>query len=177
VTKGTDAIAAERQRQIAEEGYDAEHDQGHAHGLIRAARSYAYVARVGVAAAVRGTAYAPAEHPGEWPWAERYWKPTGDPVRDLVKAGALIAAAIDSLTDHTDEDAAADSPADGKYECMVVSTVASGPTQGRTIETGPLDEETARWLVDNGDERFTRVLYRRISAGPWEPVHRDGGRV
>ncbi|MGH3703011.1 MAG: hypothetical protein ACRDT9_00140 [Agromyces sp.] len=32
-----------------------------------------------------------------WPWADEFWKPTGDPVRDLTKAGALIAAALDSL--------------------------------------------------------------------------------
>ncbi|MCZ4066459.1 hypothetical protein O1W71_02095 [Microbacterium sp. H37-C3] len=173
MTKGTDAIAAERERQIVAEGYDAEHDAGRAHGLIRAARSYAYVARIGVVAAARGNAYAPDGHPGEWPWAERYWKPTGDPIRDLVKAGALIAAAIDSLTDHAHKDAAAESRADGRFEWMVVTTVASGPTQGRTIATDPLDEETARWLMADNDGHFTRVLHRRIAAGPWEPVHTD----
>jgi hypothetical protein len=37
--------------------------------------------------------------PGWWPWAERFWKPTPDDrVRELVKAGALIAAEIDRLT-------------------------------------------------------------------------------
>jgi hypothetical protein len=35
--------------------------------------------------------------PAEFPWDAKYWKPTGDPVRDLTKAGALIAAAIDSI--------------------------------------------------------------------------------
>ena len=32
-----------------------------------------------------------------WPWHARHWKPTGDPVRDLTKAGTLLAAAIDSI--------------------------------------------------------------------------------
>lgn len=31
-----------------------------------------------------------------WPWSREAWKPTGDRVRDLTKAGALIAAAIDA---------------------------------------------------------------------------------
>lgn len=36
--------------------------------------------------------------PGKWPWARNWWKPnTSDPIRDLVKAGALIAAEIDRL--------------------------------------------------------------------------------
>jgi hypothetical protein len=33
----------------------------------------------------------------DWPWDERWWKPSNDPIRDLVKAGALIAAEIDRL--------------------------------------------------------------------------------
>lgn len=38
-----------------------------------------------------------ADPPPDWPWdLKRHWKPTpGDPVRQLVKAGALIAAEID----------------------------------------------------------------------------------
>ena len=33
----------------------------------------------------------------DWPWGSEYWKPSEDPVRNLVKAGALIAAEIDRL--------------------------------------------------------------------------------
>lgn len=97
-TTGADLIAAERERQVTEEGYTAEHDEGHAYQLAYAARVYAAQATVNIA---EGTSDAMphgwARFEG-WPWAERYWKPTGDPVRDLVKAGALVAAAIDSLT-------------------------------------------------------------------------------
>jgi hypothetical protein len=32
-----------------------------------------------------------------WPWADEFYKPGTDPVRTLVKAGGLIAAAIDAL--------------------------------------------------------------------------------
>lgn len=30
-----------------------------------------------------------------WPWDEEYWRPSADPIRNLIKAGALIAAEID----------------------------------------------------------------------------------
>ncbi len=30
-----------------------------------------------------------------WPWGKSWWKPSDDPIRDLEKAGALIAAEID----------------------------------------------------------------------------------
>lgn len=37
------------------------------------------------------------EAPDEWPWDVSWWKPSADPERNLVKAGALIAAEIDRL--------------------------------------------------------------------------------
>ena len=92
MTKATDMIAAERERQITEEGYSAEHDKDHALELTKAAQCY-----VGVGIRAQRYAAHPLTVPIMWPWADRFWKPTGDPVRDLVKAGALIAAAIDSL--------------------------------------------------------------------------------
>lgn len=107
MTKATDLIAAERDRQVNEEGYDEEHDKGHALQLTDAARVYADAATIYLH---EGTAVA---LPGQWargrgwPWHGSFWKPTGDPVRDLVKAGALIAAAIDSLMLEPAEDAPA----------------------------------------------------------------------
>lgn len=89
---GTDLIALERHRQIAEEGYDAAHDAGHADELADAAAAYA------VAHAWRGSDEGTQAAPPEWPWSLVYWKPTpNDRIRELVKAGALIAAAIDSI--------------------------------------------------------------------------------
>ena len=90
---GASLIAAERARQVSEEGYDAEHDQGHSHDLMLAAQAYASYAAGGRSYSAIGE----ERSSSWWPWAESYWKPTGDPVRDLTKAGALIAAAIDSL--------------------------------------------------------------------------------
>lgn len=91
---GAERIAAERQRQIDEEGYTAEHDRGHAAELFMAARCY------------MESAYIAARFPGQrmgcpmqWPWDARYWKPTGDPVRDAEKAGALASAGIDAWAD------------------------------------------------------------------------------
>lgn len=31
----------------------------------------------------------------DWPWDEKWWKSSADPIRNLVKGGALIAAEID----------------------------------------------------------------------------------
>ena len=85
---GGAAIAAERRRQIEEEGWTAEHDDQHDTGqLIAAAICYALNAR-----GWRTT----ADMVRLWPWDDRWFKP-GDYRRDLVKAGALIAAEIDRL--------------------------------------------------------------------------------
>ena len=32
-----------------------------------------------------------------WPWDKKWWKPSDDPIKNLIKAGALIAAEIDRL--------------------------------------------------------------------------------
>jgi hypothetical protein len=103
MSKGVELIAAERERQVTEEGYTVEHDAGHARDLVNAGIEYAdateFVLRGG--SVTPGNPYVEDEHLGpvtRWPWAPEFWKPTGDPVRDLTKAGALIAAAIDSLT-------------------------------------------------------------------------------
>jgi hypothetical protein len=87
---GHELIAAERQRQIDGEGWTAEHDEAHWDGqLVRAALCYATPPR---ARDMIGRL------PRHWPWEARWWKPTPeDRVRELVKAGALIAAEIDRL--------------------------------------------------------------------------------
>ena len=88
-TDGVDLIAAERLRQIEGEGYDPEHDAEHPEEMARAAACYAMP--VGDRPFEYGV-------PLLWPWTPDYWKPTPDDrVRELVKAGALIAAEIDRL--------------------------------------------------------------------------------
>jgi len=90
---GIELIANERQRQIDAEGWTAEHDSKHYSGeIIAAARSYAKVAQKQVCGLP--THQLPFF---EWPWDDKWWKPSDNPVRNLVKAGALIAAEIDRL--------------------------------------------------------------------------------
>lgn len=83
---GAELIAAERQRQINEEGFTLEHDQKWTDELVRAA--YCYLVNA------ENPLLGP---PSVWPWHEDWWTPSDDPVRNLVKAGALIAAEIDRL--------------------------------------------------------------------------------
>lgn len=93
---GIELIAEERQRQIEVEGWTKEHDAEHKNGeLAKAAICYAdpnihyhWENRI-----IR------CRVPNKfWPkqWDIHWFKPT-DRIRDLVKAGALIAAEIDRL--------------------------------------------------------------------------------
>jgi hypothetical protein len=89
---GVGLIAAERRRQVEVEGYDASHDAAHnnADDLALAGATYALTADMRILWHKR--------QPVTWPWGAPYWKPTPDDrMRELVKAGALIAAAIDRL--------------------------------------------------------------------------------
>lgn len=82
MSTGAELIAAERRRQIEIEGYTPEHDAEHRTQLRKAAIAYLL----------------PNRADEWWPWDWSYWKPSGtDQIRNLVKAGALIAAEIDRL--------------------------------------------------------------------------------
>lgn len=87
--KGIELIAEERQRQIDVEGYDAMHDRHHTpQVLCRAAMGYALH---------EDSSKLVADAAGNlWPWNKKFYKPK-DHLRNLVRAGALIAAAIDRL--------------------------------------------------------------------------------
>lgn len=84
---GVELIAAERERQIKEEGWTPEHDAQHTNGeLAKAAVCYALPDRL------------PEVIPLVWPWREEWFKAVPDDrIRELSKAGALIAAEIDRL--------------------------------------------------------------------------------
>lgn len=101
-------IAAERQRQVDAEGWSSEHDDEYSMGeLERAAGWYALNSilrgpeTLGVADydCEANKLFAPKHGCGayQWPWSIEWWKPSEDPRRDLVKAGALILAAIERL--------------------------------------------------------------------------------
>ena len=92
---GVDLIYDERLRQITKECYDATHDDGHKQAeLTSAAAAYCMAACNQI---VYPEESLPSSEPPMWPFAQAYWKPHRDPLRNLVKAGALIAAEIDRL--------------------------------------------------------------------------------
>ena len=87
-TTGAYMIAVERERQIKSECYNSEHDQMHAPmTLAKAAVSY-ILCNDEKKRKIAKTMY--------WPWEDKYYKPR-DMKRNLVRAGALVAAAIDRL--------------------------------------------------------------------------------
>lgn len=101
---GVDLIAAERQRQIDAEGWTPEHDDDHSQGEIaRAAAVYALPARERGSIPrifgrwVHDAMYADVWRDGIWPWPGAFKATPDDRIRELVKAGALIAAEIDRL--------------------------------------------------------------------------------
>lgn len=97
---GIELIAAERERQITAEGYTTAHDDQHTGAeLVIASNQYSSYAAIHVRS--KGLALAPdCFLPKNWPWEREAWKPSDDPIRNLVKAGALIAAEIDRLSRH-----------------------------------------------------------------------------
>jgi hypothetical protein len=85
---GVDLIAAERKRQIEVEGWTPDHDDEHVNGeMAMSAVAYAWPPDITVYGVRRDQA---------WPFGSCDWKP-GDRIRELTKAGALIAAEIDRL--------------------------------------------------------------------------------
>lgn len=94
---GIELIAEERQRQIEVEGFNNEHDKMFdKNQLAAAAASYAFAPFM--KEEIReGYQFPPSPM---WPayWLAKWWKPTpNDRIRELQKAGALIAAEIDRL--------------------------------------------------------------------------------
>lgn len=97
---GVELIAEERQRQIEVEGWTKEHDAKYDdEELARAAACYATPKDYRVEDDY-------GEVPTDWPWHDNWWKPgkfefstdsnyVEERIRELVKAGGLIAAQID----------------------------------------------------------------------------------
>lgn len=90
---GIGRIGEERRAQWLREGYDHEQDDTYTEGqLAAAAACYLAHASIGTDPEVRVSPE--AIRANVWPWPSDTFKPT-TPIRDLVKAGALIAAEID----------------------------------------------------------------------------------
>lgn len=81
---GVELIAAERERQVSQEGWTPEHDDQHDKGeLASAAMTY-------LAGEINDRTRL------WWPWEMKWFKPRTY-LGNLVKAGALIAAEIDRI--------------------------------------------------------------------------------
>jgi hypothetical protein len=92
---GISLIAEERHRQITVKRWSPEHDEAHDNGEIAmAAQAYIDGARKASHGIEMPYMMSP---PAAWPWDWTWWKPSKRPIRNLVKAGALIAAEIDRL--------------------------------------------------------------------------------
>lgn len=93
---GIELIAEERQRQVEKEGWTPEHDEQHTEGqLADAAACYAMSDE---ARDFINTNWGNDMWLHIWPFDLEWWKPSpNDRIRELTKAGALIAAEIDRL--------------------------------------------------------------------------------
>lgn len=88
--KGEELITLERIRQRKVENWTDKHDDAYTNGeLIKAAACY-----IGGTVCPEEGMVAFEELMEIWPWEPHWFKPT-TPLRDLTKAGALIAAEID----------------------------------------------------------------------------------
>jgi hypothetical protein len=100
---GAELIYRERNRQLRVERWSAKHDDAHRRcELARAAECYCHAAQTATlrddaARYHKSETGVPRGLNGLWPWASEWWKPSDDPICNLVKAGALIAAEIDRL--------------------------------------------------------------------------------
>ena len=97
---GIELITAERERQIKEEGWTPDHDAQHTNGeLADAAATYAMTLRNRLNLMILAQEKNPnLKQLPTWPFDKKWWKPSEkDRIRELIKAGALIAAEIDRL--------------------------------------------------------------------------------
>lgn len=160
---GASRIAAERLRQVTVEGWTPEHDQDHDYDqLAWAAISYATPegSRV-MESRYIDTLSAEGDHvqvAHDWPWPPEWWKPVPDDrARELVKAGALIAAEIDRLTGESPLTAAR-SGHDGLREAHRVNAIAA-----QTIREG-VNRLQDPWKLQRDHIRETLAFIDRTAA-------------
>ena len=98
---GIERIAAERKRQVEDEGWNVTHDKEHNSGeLAKAAACYAMgECPLVFRGYLNGIGFENDPRLHEiWPFKAEWWKPSPENrIRELEKAGALIAAEIDRI--------------------------------------------------------------------------------
>jgi hypothetical protein len=83
-------ILKERERQIAK-GWTLEHDDVHTQGeLFDAGMSYLY-------ASIHPLDHPMRQNPSRWPFEKESWKPSTDPIRNMVKGLTLLVAEAERL--------------------------------------------------------------------------------
>lgn len=100
--KGIELITEERRRQVEVEGWTQAHDASHDEDeLALAAVCYALPhdkIQIGDNPVFVNPLIVTIQRVRFWPWEMKWWRPSPrNRVRELVKAGALIAAEIDRL--------------------------------------------------------------------------------
>lgn len=175
-TNGVRRIAAERRHQIEDEGCTREHDAQHITGeLVKAAIAYAI-------AAIR--VYDPITREREaqrwWPFddprpPEQHdpdcigWNPDKDPVVNLRRAGALIAAEIDRIGNANMR----------VYDHRTTHPSAGGPPDatGSTQATEAAGDHTTPYRHAHDDATDPRSPYTHSHAGPWPHTHSREGQL
>ena len=101
---GVDLIRKERDRQINEEGWDINSDIIKHGGGELAISGACYALPIRFRYVFKTILPFKNESPDFWSWDDTWWKPTPeDRVKELTKAGALIAAEIDRLLNCKDK--------------------------------------------------------------------------
>jgi hypothetical protein len=96
--RGHDSIKAERKGQMSEHGYYAENDNNWANGeLSRAANCFLQAAEVQRIEPELTKEEVKSKVAGFWPWDEQTLKVNKSRTKNLIKAGAMIAAELDRL--------------------------------------------------------------------------------
>ncbi len=161
---GVELIADERARQVAVEGWTPDHDATHnSDDLAMAAACYA------LPASKREMRHwnhnLAARVPVFWPWHPECWKSTGeDRVRDLVKAGALLAAEIDRIQQQDAAQAARseatpEEPVDVRWDWSPAAELSksiaadmaassSSPPSGGDSDTTPTEADQCQQVMD-----------------------------
>lgn len=102
-------VLAERRRQVTAEGWTSEHDDQYEDGeLIDAAACYAKDSSLWDCV---------GEPPSDWPWSDKWWKPSKNMRRNLIKACALILVEIE----RRDRAAGIGKGGDGRHEKVIAS--------------------------------------------------------
>ena len=153
---GLTAIWRERLRQVREEGFDPEDDDGYVGGQLASA-AWCYLS-----AAIDHI----PEQPAEWPWDSKWWKPDFGS-RDLVRAGALIASELTRRRRAHDAflalviEACVAGGAERDYAAAEVADVVPDFLKEEGIEVGHLNRD---WGVSGATALADELVLRHLEA-------------